>query len=101
MATVIELNAETVAFVTVIVGAVGSVVGYVFNRKDKNMDKYVDKLEKENDAYRLRLDAMQDRQFQMIQSQAAIDRERADVNQHFARTVEGHTKLLSKLVKDE
>lgn len=83
MATTVEITGETLGFASLVIGAVGTVVGYVFNLKDR----HVERLEKEIDAYRLRINTLQDRLYEAMQTQLAIDRERAGLNNQLARTL--------------
>lgn len=85
----IELTGEVITFLSVAVSAVAGIVGYTYSRKDR----HIDKLEKEINAYRLREDAHQDRELELLRRQLDVSQNNAGAQQYLARSLEDQTSL--------
>lgn len=91
-----HLSPELLGLATLVLGTIGSAIAWIVRRRDR----YVEKLERENEAYRARIDALQDRQYETLIEQIRLDNERVGLNRWLARTIEEHSARLKRISRD-
>lgn len=84
---IVELTPEALTLLGAAVSVVGGAVAYAFARKDR----FIDKLEKEIAAYRLREDARQDREIESLHKQLDVSQNTTGAHQYLARSLEDQT----------
>lgn len=95
-----EIPGTTLGLVGLLLSALITAVGYVWKSRDKiyieriaERDKEIDRRDEEIKAYRVKIDALQDKLLVQSVAQAEAARVQADTYQRLARSLEEQTKL--------
>lgn len=91
----VDIPNGILAIVTMILTAIGTAVAYVFKQKDKQIEG----LQAEGAAYRLKIDALQDKAQDALRAQLEAERKNAETWQGVARSVSDLAAILKTPVK--